>query len=48
MPEYGELRESVTQRLKRIREAFSEAKMHADKREELDKLMQKSAAQSPA
>jgi hypothetical protein len=49
VPEYGELRESVQQRLKRIREAFSEAKTHASKKEALEKLMlQKRATESPA
>lgn len=41
VPQYGELRESVKERLQRIREAFSEAKTHADKEAALQKLLQK-------
>ncbi|MFC4993475.1 hypothetical protein [Rubritalea tangerina] len=39
VPEYGELRESVKDRLRRIREAFSEARTHKEKQEALKKLM---------
>ncbi|MGJ8672069.1 hypothetical protein [Rubritalea sp.] len=48
VPEYGELRESVKERLLRIREAFSDTKTHADKVEALNKLMRQNSAQSPA
>lgn len=48
VPQYGELRESVKDRLQRIREAFSEAKTHADKEAALEKLLQKRTQHRPA
>lgn len=44
VPEYGELRESVVERLRRVREAFSEARTHQSKHEALAKIL----AQRPA
>ncbi len=39
VPEYGELRESVKDRLRRVREAFSNTRTHEDKQAALDKLL---------
>ena len=39
VPQYGELRESVKDRLRRVREAFSEARTLKDKQVALDKLL---------
>ena len=44
VPEHGELRDSVKQRLRRVRDAFSEAKTHAAKQEALEKLLNSRAA----
>lgn len=39
VPEYGELRESVKDRLRRVREAFNETRTYQDKQEALEKLL---------
>ncbi|MFC5050375.1 hypothetical protein ACFPK9_07105 [Rubritalea spongiae] len=48
VPQYGELRESVKQRLQRIREAFSDSRTHAEKRAAVEKLVQGRDSRSPA
>lgn len=45
--EYGELRESVKQRLQRIREAFSDANTHASKKDALAKMIEDARSQTP-
>ncbi|MFT5882728.1 MAG: hypothetical protein ACI9FG_001235 [Crocinitomicaceae bacterium] len=39
VPEYGELRESVKDRLRRVREAFSEARTYKDKQVALQNMV---------
>ena len=39
VPEYGELRESVVARLRRVREAFNGAHTHQSKQEALTKFL---------
>ena len=39
VPEYGELRESVVERLRRVRDAFSDAHTHQSKLEALNKIL---------
>ena len=41
VPEYGELRESVVARLRRVREAFSGAHTHQSKLDALAKILVK-------
>ncbi|MEO1857634.1 MAG: hypothetical protein ABGY95_09780 [Rubritalea sp.] len=41
VPEYGELRESVVERLRRVRLAFSDANTHESKHEAIAKILAK-------
>lgn len=41
VPEYGELRESVVERLRRVREAFQGAHTHQSKQEAIAKILAK-------